>query len=101
MRKKLYLGEGKGEEALQKAWLEVHDSILDEQESAFYLSQPLGEIYHLGENQNHQRIYWLATSQSKQICKQGLADLWALLGDTIANWEIVEVSREEDENKNK
>jgi hypothetical protein len=89
LRKKIYLGEEQGKQELERAWLEVFQHKIEEEELLRYLAFPKGQISYIG-HKNDTVVYWVALGKSKQICKQAWADLWPIIGECIVSWEIVE-----------
>lgn len=94
MKKKLYLGQGNGERELKQAWLDVYKQSIANKELQFFLNQPKGTILPIRSGNKEQTVYWVAIGKSKSICKQAWADFWPLLGDSILQWDIMEIDRE-------
>ncbi|QZT32629.1 hypothetical protein HUR95_09485 [Caldalkalibacillus thermarum TA2.A1] len=90
LKKKLYLGRGNGVKELEAAWREVHGEAISDHQLSSYLKLPQGSLVPIGLNGSNQFVYWAAVGEAQAICKQALADFWPLVGDSMANWIVVE-----------
>jgi len=88
----LFIGEGNGLEELLFAWQDCFEQEIDELTLEEYLKVEQGQMVEIGRNQKGQNVYWISVGQSKKICLQAWADLWDMLGDSILNWELVELN---------
>jgi hypothetical protein len=91
MKNKLYMGDGKGEEALHAAWMEVFSKPISPRQLSKYLSYESGTVIYIGKNPLNQNIYWVSLKDTIPLGKKAMADFLPLVGDSLANWIIVDV----------
>jgi hypothetical protein len=89
LKKSIYLGEGQGKRELERAWFDVFQGQMEEEDLQRFLSSPKGQIAYIGQK-NDTLVYWVALGKSKRICKQAWVDLWPVLGDCIVSWDMIE-----------
>lgn len=92
MINKLYVASHKKEEALLAAWGEVYANPPSEREAQKLLAADPGSILFIGLNEKGENVYWAPLEEIPQ-CLKAMADFLPLLGDSLANWMIVDQDR--------
>jgi len=88
MKNKLYIASQRREESLKAAWAEVYGCPLSEKEVQSWLATKPGSLRFIGSNAEGEKIFW-GVLEDIPVCVKAMADFLPLLGDTLANWVIV------------
>lgn len=84
---RLYCDSADGRLARAAAWRDVHGPEASPPDETVIP----GRIVYVGRNAKGQSVYWTTVGRSRRVLENVWISVWALYGQTLANWEILDV----------